>query len=80
MHLSRQQQIRWKAERNAQLTAEDKHYASELKKLNGASAGSGAYGWFPLAVCAQALVVCAVLFYAIAGGGGGKRKSSSHLP
>ena len=52
----------------------------QLKKLNGASAGSGAYGWFPLAVCAQALVVCAVLFYAIAGGGGGKRKSSSHLP
>ena len=34
MHMSRQQQMRWKKERDAQLRAEDDHYASELKKLN----------------------------------------------
>jgi len=34
MHMSRQQQIRWKKEKAAQQDAEDKHYASELKKLN----------------------------------------------
>merc|ERR1719198_1699246 len=34
MHMSRQQQMRWKAERKAQETADDKYYASELKQLN----------------------------------------------
>ena len=34
MHMSRQQQMRWKKERKAQTTADDVHYASELKKLN----------------------------------------------
>ena len=34
MHMSRQQQMRWKKERKAQETAEDVHYASQLKKLN----------------------------------------------
>ena len=34
MHMSRQQQIRWKKERRYQDEADDKHYASELKKLN----------------------------------------------
>ena len=34
MHFSRQQQMRWKAERKAQETRDDEHYASELKKLN----------------------------------------------
>jgi len=34
MHMSRQQQLRWKKERKCQETAEDTHYAGELKKLN----------------------------------------------
>lgn len=34
MHMSRQQQMRWKKERKAQDTSDDVHYASELKKLN----------------------------------------------
>jgi hypothetical protein len=34
MHFSRQQQMRWKAERKAQETCDDEHYAGELKKLN----------------------------------------------
>merc|ERR1719446_1952356 len=34
LHKSRQQQMRWKKERKAQETADDAHYASELKKLN----------------------------------------------
>ena len=34
MHFSRQQQMRWKAERKAQETRDDEHYAGELKKLN----------------------------------------------
>lgn len=55
-----------------------KQILEELKRLNAASAGSGAGGYiFPLAVCAQALVVTAVLFYAVASGG---KRSRSHLP
>jgi len=34
MHMSRQQQMRWKKERRTQQEADDKHYAGELKKLN----------------------------------------------
>merc|ERR1719198_1033677 len=34
MHMSRQQQMRWKAERNAQSRADDEHHTTELKKLN----------------------------------------------
>jgi len=34
MHMSRQQQIRWKAERHAQGRADYEHHAGELKKLN----------------------------------------------
>jgi len=34
MHMSRQQQMRWKAERKAQEVADDDHHSSELKKLN----------------------------------------------
>ena len=34
MHMSRQQQMRWKAERAAQEKAEDHHYVSEMQKLN----------------------------------------------
>jgi len=34
MHMSRQQQLRWKQERKTQETADDEHHASELKKLN----------------------------------------------
>merc|ERR1719240_1265042 len=34
MHMSRQQQMRWKKERAAQERADDEHYAAELKKLN----------------------------------------------
>merc|ERR1719446_184882 len=34
MHMSRQQQMRWKKEKKAQETADDVYYASELKKLN----------------------------------------------
>merc|ERR1740138_1888588 len=34
MHMSRQQQMRWKKERKEQEKADDEHYASELKKLN----------------------------------------------
>ena len=34
MHFSRQQQMRWKAEKKAQETQNDEHYAGELKKLN----------------------------------------------
>merc|ERR1719446_889992 len=35
MHMSRQQQMRWKKERAAQERADDVYYAEELKKLNG---------------------------------------------
>merc|ERR1740138_1111726 len=35
MHMSRQQQMRWKKERRLQQEADDQYYASELKKLNG---------------------------------------------
>merc|ERR1719217_223364 len=34
MHMSRQQQIRWKKERKAQDDADDKYYASKLSELN----------------------------------------------
>jgi hypothetical protein len=34
MHMSRQQQMRWKKERATQSQAADKHHAEELKKLN----------------------------------------------
>lgn len=34
MHMSRQQQIRWKKERKAAVDADDKHYAGQLQKLN----------------------------------------------
>ena len=34
MHMSRQQQMRWKKERLAQEKADDEHHAAELKKLN----------------------------------------------
>jgi len=35
MHMSRQQQMRWKKEKLAQEKADDAHHANELKKLNG---------------------------------------------
>ena len=35
MHMSRQQQMRWKKERAAQERSDDIYYAEELKKLNG---------------------------------------------
>ena len=53
----------------------------EIKKmvelLGHANSTSSSGILFPLAVCAQALVVAALLFYTTAGGG---KKGRSHLP
>ena len=48
-----------------------------VEQLKRSASSSQPSTLFPLAVCAQALVVAAVLFYATAGGG---KKSRSHLP
>ena len=55
--------------------AESRELKAAVEKLKEVSGGGGSM-LFPLAVCAQALVVAALLFYATAGGG----KRHSHLP
>lgn len=53
---------------------EDMHKAAQREP-----SGGGGMGIFPLAVCAQCLVVSALLLYSGFGGGGGKAKNKGYL-